>query len=142
MEHLGGRHGQPRAAQVYAMELRAQKGWSQDLPFPSPHLRAGRGGEGILVEIPAYLRPSNGKQLFFFPLCLWLLRLGLSSFAAAEDIAAPLLSLHFLSHNSITAFCILNKRAIQSLCTPEVRTGTALSTCISAPGTTYAVQFS
>lgn len=66
MGHLGGRHGQPRAAQVYAMELRAQKGWSQDLPFPSPHLRAGRGGEGRLWEIPVYLWCYEGKWFLSF----------------------------------------------------------------------------
>jgi len=33
--------------QVYAMHLSDQKGWSQDPPFPRPHLRVGSGGEGI-----------------------------------------------------------------------------------------------
>jgi len=42
------------------------EGWSQDPPLPSPHLRAGSGGEGISLEIPAYLRPSEGKQLLSF----------------------------------------------------------------------------
>ena len=30
------------------------------------HLRVGSGGEGTLLEIPAYLRPSEGKQLLSF----------------------------------------------------------------------------
>jgi len=48
------------------MNLSDQKGWSQDPPLPSPHLRVGSGGEGILWEIYAYLRPSKGKQLSSF----------------------------------------------------------------------------
>lgn len=30
IEHLVGRQGQPREAQVYAVHLSDQKGWSQD----------------------------------------------------------------------------------------------------------------
>jgi len=53
---------------VQAMQLSDQKGCSQDLPFPSPHLSVGAGGvdKDILLEILAYLRPSKGKQFFFF----------------------------------------------------------------------------
>ena len=29
-------------------------------------LRVGSGDEGILLEIPVYLRPSKGKQIVFF----------------------------------------------------------------------------
>jgi len=47
IEHLVGRQGQLRRAQVYAMQLSDWKGWSQDLPLPRPHLRVGSGGEGI-----------------------------------------------------------------------------------------------
>ena len=47
---------------MHAVHLSDQKGWSQD---PHPHLRIGSGGKGILLEIPAYLRSSKGKQLFF-----------------------------------------------------------------------------
>ena len=43
MEHLLGRQGQPRGAQVHAMHLNDGKGWNQDPPLPRPHLRAGRG---------------------------------------------------------------------------------------------------
>ena len=60
-----GRQGQPRGTQVYAVHLNNWKGWSQDPPLPRPHLRAGSGGEGFLLEIPVYVRPSKGKQFFF-----------------------------------------------------------------------------
>ena len=60
MEHLVGRQAQPKAAQVHAMNLSDQKRWSQDPPLPSPHLRVGSGSEGILLEIPAYLRLFKG----------------------------------------------------------------------------------
>ena len=61
---MGGQ-GQPRGAQAHAVQLSDQKGCSQDPPLPRPHLRAGSGGKGILLEIPADLRPSKGKQYFF-----------------------------------------------------------------------------
>ena len=48
------------------MHLSDRKGWSQDPPLPSPLLRVGSGGKGILLEIPAYLRPSEGEQLLSF----------------------------------------------------------------------------
>ncbi|XP_040525300.1 uncharacterized protein LOC101748689 isoform X2 [Gallus gallus] len=67
MEHLVGRQGQPRGAQVYAMCL---SDGSQDPPLPRSHLRVGSGGEGVLLEIPAYLRPSKGQcQLDELPAC-------------------------------------------------------------------------
>ena len=50
IKHLVGRQGQPRAAQLHAMYLSDQKGWSQDPPLPRPHLRVDSGGEGILLE--------------------------------------------------------------------------------------------
>jgi len=53
IEHLVGRQGQPKGAQVYAIHLNDQKGWSQDPPLPRPHLRAGSGGEVILLEVPS-----------------------------------------------------------------------------------------
>ena len=43
MEHLVGRQGQPRGAQVHVMYLSDWKGWSQDAPLPRPHLRVGSG---------------------------------------------------------------------------------------------------
>ena len=66
-----GRQGQLRGAQVHAMYLSAQKGWSQDLPLPRPHLWVGSGGEGISLEIPAYLWPFKGKKLFFLCFCIY-----------------------------------------------------------------------
>jgi len=66
IEHLVGRQGQSRGAQVQVMHLSDWWRWSQDLPLPRPHLRAGWGGKGILLEIPAYGRPSKGKQLLSF----------------------------------------------------------------------------
>ena len=84
IKHLVGGQGQPRGAQVHPICLSDGKGWSQDPPLPSPHLRAGSGGDGISLEIPASLRPSKGKWLFLSSfLCLWLLHLGISSLAAA-----------------------------------------------------------
>jgi len=50
IEHLVGRQGQTRGAQVYAMHLSDWKGWSQDPPLPRPHLRAGSGGKRISLE--------------------------------------------------------------------------------------------
>lgn len=58
-----GRQGQPREAQLHAMYLSERKGWSQDPPLPRIHLSIGSGHKGILLEIPAYLRSSEGKQL-------------------------------------------------------------------------------
>jgi len=60
IEHLVGRQGQPRGAQVHAVYLSDQKGWSQDAPLPRLHLRAGSGSKAILLEISAYWRPSEG----------------------------------------------------------------------------------
>jgi len=51
---------------VHAMHLSDQKGWSQDPPLPSPHLRIGSGGEGVLLEIPVCLRSSEGKHVLSF----------------------------------------------------------------------------
>ena len=50
IEHLVGRQGQPRGAQVHAMHLSDQKGLSQDPPLPRPHLRVDRGGIGISLR--------------------------------------------------------------------------------------------
>ena len=60
IEHLVGRQVQPREAQVYAMHLSDQKGWSQDPPLPRPHLRVGSGGKDLLLQIPAHLKSSKG----------------------------------------------------------------------------------
>ena len=66
IEHLMERQGQARRAQVQAMYLSDQRRWSQDPPLPRPHLRVGSGGKDVLLEIPAYVRPSKGKQFFSF----------------------------------------------------------------------------
>lgn len=42
------------------------KGWGQDPRPPSPHLRAGSEGEGVLLEISVYLRSSKGRQVLSF----------------------------------------------------------------------------
>ena len=60
IEHLVGRQGQLRGVQVQPVYLSDWKGWSQDPPLPRSHVRVGSGGKGIL-EIPVYLRPSEGK---------------------------------------------------------------------------------
>ena len=83
-------------AQVHAVHLSNQKGWSQDPPLPSPHLRVGSGDRDVLLEIPVYLRLFEGKQLFGFISCPGLLHLSKSSLAAAWDFAALLSLLCFL----------------------------------------------
>jgi len=44
---------------VHVMPLDDQRGGARH------HFSIGSGGKGILLEIPAYLRPSEGEQLFF-----------------------------------------------------------------------------
>jgi len=61
IEHLVGRQAQPRGAQMHAMRLSDLKGWSQDPPLPRHHLRVGREGKCIFLEISAYLRPSESN---------------------------------------------------------------------------------
>jgi len=39
---------------------------SQDPPPPRPPVRVGSGGKNVFLEISAYLRPSERKQLFCF----------------------------------------------------------------------------
>ena len=63
IEYLVGRQGQGRGAQVHAMYLSDQKGWSQDPPLPSPHLRVGSGGGSVSLAVSVHLRPCEGKQL-------------------------------------------------------------------------------
>jgi len=76
------------------MHLSDQKGWSQEL-----HLRAGSAGEGILLEISAYLSPSKGKGIFsFVSLPVAVLYLNKSSLAAAWDLATLPSLLRFPLH--------------------------------------------
>jgi len=112
IEHLVGRQNQPRGAQVRTTNLIDQKGWSQDLPLPSPHLRAGSGGEGILLEIPVYLRPSKGK-LFFFPLCFCFH--GCSIWVCCHLLQSRTLLLAVTAPFSITAYIVLQRYSLFSL---------------------------
>ena len=40
--------------------------WNKDSHLPRSHLRVGSGGKGIFLEIPAYLRCSEGKPHLSF----------------------------------------------------------------------------
>ena len=71
IEHLVGRQGQARGAQVHATDLNDWKCWSQDPSLPRPHLKVGSGGKSILLEMAAYLRLSVGKEIGFFFCCCW-----------------------------------------------------------------------
>jgi len=64
IEHLLGRQDQPSRAQTHTEDFSDWKGWSQDPPLPRPHLSIGMGGEGVLLELVVFLRPSKGKQIF------------------------------------------------------------------------------
>ena len=64
IEHLVGRQGQSRGAQVHATHLSDKNWWNQDLPLPRPHLRVDT--EGISLEIPAHLSFSEGEKLLSF----------------------------------------------------------------------------
>ena len=66
IKHLVGRQGQPKGAQVHAMPLSDWKGGILAPPLPRPHLSVGSGGKGILLEIPVYPHPSEGKLLLSF----------------------------------------------------------------------------
>jgi len=102
IEHLVGRHSQPRGAQVQAVHLRDQKGWSQDPPLLRPHLRIGSGGEGISCwrSLPTWGFPKVSSSFLSF---LQLLHLGSFSFAVAKDFATLLLLWYFPSCYSIRA---------------------------------------
>ena len=47
IEHLVGRQGQLRGAQVHTVQLSDRKGWILAPPFPRPHLKAGSGSESV-----------------------------------------------------------------------------------------------
>jgi len=65
-EHLVGRQGQPRGAQLYAICSSDQKGWNQDPPLPIPHLRVGSGSKVTLLEVLVFVRPCEGKKFLPF----------------------------------------------------------------------------
>ena len=51
---------------MYTVYLSDQKGWSHDPPLPRAHLRVGwGGGKGIFLEVPEYLRLSEGRKFLF-----------------------------------------------------------------------------
>ena len=87
IEHLVGRQDQPRGAQLCAMYLSDQKGWSQDPPLPRPHLRVGSEGEGVSSGAPSIPEDLRGllkvSSSFLLFLCLLLLHLSRSPFAVA-----------------------------------------------------------
>ena len=103
MEHLVGRQGQPRGAQVHAMQLSDWKGWSRDPPLPRPHLRVGSGGGGISCwrsqTTSGLTRVSSFCPSFLY---LWLLCLSSFSFAAGKGFATMLLLWYFASHCTVT----------------------------------------
>jgi len=106
MEHLVGRQGQPMGAQVHAMYLSDWKGWSQDPPLPRPHVLPGSGGEGISLEIPMYLRPSEVSSCSPLFLCSWLLHLSMFSLVSAYDLATLLSLLYFpLCYSVTVVYC-------------------------------------
>ena len=95
IEHLVGRQGQPRGAQLYAVHLCDGRAGARIHPFPVLI-------SGLAVELGgslwrSYLKSSEDKQLFSFISAPQLLPLGLPSFAAAKDFATSLLLLHFPS---------------------------------------------
>lgn len=93
-----GKQGQSRGAQLYAVHMSDQKGWSQNPPLTTPHLRIGRGDEGILLELSVYLRRSEGEQFFFSYVFLFVVvHLSKSLVAEAWDLVPMLLLLRFLS---------------------------------------------
>jgi len=61
IEHLVGRQGQPREAQVHVMHLSDWKRWRQDPPHPRPHLKVGSADRGISLGFSVFLRFSKGK---------------------------------------------------------------------------------
>ena len=100
IEHLVGRQGQTKGAQVHPMHLSDWKGWSQDLPLPRSHLRVGSGGKDFLVEFPAYLRSFWGKQLLslIFVSMAVVFEQILTAWGCAALLLLLLLLLRFLSY--------------------------------------------
>ena len=60
----------------------------------------------LLLEVPAYLRPSKGKQNEWREWSFSFIPVGVS--ATAKDFATLLLSWYFLSHYSITTAWMMN----------------------------------
>lgn len=87
IEHLMGRQGQPRGAQVHAMYLSDWKEWSQDPSLPRPHLGIGSGSKMFLSGNLCFLEGLTAllkvSSFFILFLCLPLLCLSGSSLAVA-----------------------------------------------------------
>jgi len=67
MKHLVGRQGQPRGAQVQEMQLSDWKGVEAGSTPSQTSFKGWQWMLGhLLLDIPAFLRPSKGKQLFSF----------------------------------------------------------------------------
>jgi len=95
-------------------------------PLPRPHLRVGSEDKGILLVIPAYLRPSKGKRVSSFfsygsvsmaaafggcvCVCIYIyIYISISLLAAAYDFATLLLLLCFPLHHSVLQLHFLLK---------------------------------
>jgi len=111
IEDLVGRQGQPRGAQVHAVHLIDQNGWSQDPHLPRPHIRIRSGGKGISLEILMYLGPSKGKQLLFFVSVCTAAAFGLVLICCSQRLIYPALLLYFLSCYSIKVWSPIISRA-------------------------------
>ena len=71
IEHLVGRQGQPKGAQVHAVHMIEYKGCP---PLPRPHLRVGSGDERILYGDPCLPKGLTGLSkisisLYFCTYC-------------------------------------------------------------------------
>jgi len=77
-----------------------KKGWNQNPPLPRPHLMVDSGGRSFLLGCTCGL--PRLRRFFSLFLCLQLLHLYLSLFAAALDFATLLSLLYFPSPYSIT----------------------------------------
>ena len=115
IEHLVGRQGQPRGAQLHVMYLSDQKGWILAPALSRPLVRVGSGGKGILLEIFVYLRPSEGKQCLSFVSVLaavvfehFLTCYGLGPCCSAV-LAVLSITLQHLMSKTILHFCIFLK---------------------------------
>lgn len=57
------KQGQPGGAQVRAVYPSDLKGWGRDPPLHRSHVRAGSRSEGISLETPVCVRPSEAKLI-------------------------------------------------------------------------------
>jgi len=94
IEHLVGRQGQPKGAQVQVMYLSDHKEWSQDSPLSRSHLWVGSGGKGIFSGDPCLFEElisfPKVSSFFILFLCLLLSHVSGSSLTVAWDLAAML----------------------------------------------------